>query len=95
MEVIQMKDVSFHYTGDVPILENVNICLNSGDYAILTGENGSGKSTFLKLLLGELEPDQGTVEILEKKLGKRILKNLRLVMCHRTVSVETKTSRQP
>lgn len=66
MEVIQMKDVSFHYTGDVPILENVNICLNSGDYAILTGENGSGKSTFLKLLLGELEPDQGTVEILEK-----------------------------
>ena len=84
MEVIQMKDVSFHYTGDVPILENVNICLNSGDYAILTGENGSGKSTFLKLW-----------RFLEKKLGKRILKNLRLVMCHRTVSVETKTSRQP
>ena len=50
MEVIQMKDVSFHYTGDVPILENVNICLNSGDYAILTGENGSGKSTLLEAL---------------------------------------------
>ena len=50
MEVIQMKDVSFHYTGDVPVLENVNICLNSGDYAILTGENGSGKSTLLEAL---------------------------------------------
>ena len=78
MEVIQMKDVSFHYTGDVPILENVNICLNSGDYAILTGENGSGKSTFLKLLLGELEPDQGTVEIFGKKIGKADFKELKI-----------------
>lgn len=78
MEVIQMKDVSFHYTGDVPVLENVNICLNSGDYAILTGENGSGKSTFLKLLLGELEPDQGTVEIFGKKIGKADFKDLKI-----------------
>ena len=66
MEVIQMKDVSFHYTGDVPILENVNICLNSGDYAILTGENG------------ELEPDQGTVEIFGKKIGKADFKELKI-----------------
>ncbi len=31
-----------------------------GDYAILTGENGSGKSTFLKLLLGELKAQEGS-----------------------------------
>lgn len=78
MKVVQMKDVSFHYTGDVPVLENVNICLNSGDYAILTGENGSGKSTFLKILLGELEPNQGTVEIFGQKIGKADFKDLKI-----------------
>ena len=37
------------------MLDQVNLEVKDGDYAILTGENGSGKSTFLKLLLGELK----------------------------------------
>lgn len=78
MEIVRMKDISFHYTGDVPVLGNVNIALKSGDYVILTGENGSGKSTFLKILLGELEPTSGTVEILGQKVGSANYRELKI-----------------
>ena len=46
---ILIENLSFHYTG-TPVLDQVNLEVKDGDYAILTGENGSGKSTFLKLL---------------------------------------------
>ena len=52
-----IENLSFHYTG-TPVLEQVNLEVKDGDYAILTGENGSGKSTFLKLLLGELKAQE-------------------------------------
>ena len=51
---ILIENLSFHYTG-TPVLEQVNLEVKDGDYVILTGENGSGKSTFLKLLLAHLE----------------------------------------
>ena len=60
--VAAMKDVSFSY-GTSPVLDNLNFPLHAGDYALLTGENGSGKSTFLKLLLGELSPRHGSVRL--------------------------------
>ena len=55
MNMVEINDISFHYA-DVPVLEDVNLEVRQGDYVILTGENGSGKSTFLKLLLRELIP---------------------------------------
>ena len=78
MNIVQMKEVSFHYAGDEPVLQNVNISLKNGDYCILTGENGSGKSTFLKLLLGELEPSSGTVEIAGQMMHKADYKELKI-----------------
>ena len=55
---ILIENLSFHYTG-TSVLDQVNLEVKDGDYAILTGENGSGKSTFLKLLLGELKAQEG------------------------------------
>mgnify|MGYP001005588528 CR=1 FL=1 len=46
MESVSIKNLTFRYV-DVPILEEVNLDIRQGDYVILTGENGSGKSTFL------------------------------------------------
>ena len=44
------------------ILEGFNIRITRGDRIGILGKNGSGKSTFLKLLIGELTPDQGKVK---------------------------------
>lgn len=56
----EIEDMTFSYSS-LPVIDYMNFILNSGDYVILTGENGCGKSTFLKLLLGELTPRQGKV----------------------------------
>ena len=46
----------------IPILNKFSIRLSRGDRIGVLGKNGSGKTTFLKLLIGELEPDQGRVK---------------------------------
>lgn len=60
---IEMRDVEFHYPGktaDQPFrVGPFNFTLNSGDLVILTGGNGSGKSTFMKLLAGLYRPASG------------------------------------
>jgi putative ATP-binding cassette transporter len=60
---IEMRDVEFHYPGkSVDTVFKVgpfNFTLNSGDLVILTGGNGSGKSTFMKILAGFYRPASG------------------------------------
>lgn len=55
--------------GSEPLFENVNIKFSAGNCYGLIGANGAGKSTFLKVLSGELEPTSGEVHI---KKGMRI-----------------------
>ena len=57
---ILIENLSFHYTG-TPVLDQVNLEVKDGDYAILTGENGSGKSTFVKLLMRFFDVNSGKV----------------------------------
>ncbi|MFP4313822.1 MAG: ABC-F family ATP-binding cassette domain-containing protein [Alphaproteobacteria bacterium] len=45
------------------ILDKFNLRIKRGDRIGILGKNGSGKTTFLKLLIGELEPDQGRVKV--------------------------------
>jgi putative ATP-binding cassette transporter len=58
-----MRDVEFRYvdrfSDSVFKVGPLNFTLNSGDLVILTGGNGSGKSTFMKLLAGFYRPDSG------------------------------------
>ena len=54
--------MSYHYTNYYnPIFNNVNLVLDTGWRLGLIGRNGRGKTTFLKLLLGELKPDKGII----------------------------------
>ncbi|MEM9468549.1 MAG: ATP-binding cassette domain-containing protein [Pseudomonadota bacterium] len=54
---------SFEEDGrNVPILEKFSLRIQRGERIGILGKNGSGKTTFLKLLIGELEPDQGRVK---------------------------------
>lgn len=64
--VASVKDVSFYYDG-VPIIKNLTATIMRGDKVGIIGPNGVGKSTLLKLLLGQLQPTEGTIT-----LGTRI-----------------------
>jgi ATPase subunit of ABC transporter with duplicated ATPase domains len=65
--MISVNGVSMRY-GSKVLFEDVNATFSSGRRYGLTGPNGAGKSTFMKLLTGELQPQQGTV-VRPKKLG--------------------------
>jgi len=60
MALLGMRDVSWGFT-EPPLLENITLHVEKGERICLLGRNGVGKSTLLKLLNGELEPDQGEV----------------------------------
>ena len=59
--VIEAKDVGFAYPGGEMLFSNFSTIIQRGDRIGLIGNNGTGKSTLLRLLLGELAPTQGTV----------------------------------
>ena len=59
---IELKNVSFEYEKDQPILQNISFLIESGEFTVVFGENGQGKSTLLKLMLGLLEPTKGTIQ---------------------------------
>ena len=57
---MSLKDVSLAFGGP-SILENVSLSISKGLRAALTGRNGEGKSTLMKVISGELEPDTGEI----------------------------------
>lgn len=60
--VVEAKDITFSY-GDKPIIKKFSTVIQRGDKIGLLGPNGVGKTTLLKVLLGQLEPTTGTVKI--------------------------------
>lgn len=62
MLYVEFKDVWFRYPGaEKYSLEAVNVTLNRGEIMTIVGENGSGKTTFVKLLLGLYRPTKGEI----------------------------------
>ena len=59
--VIDIDNVSFNY-GAVPVLEDISLKINEDEFIGIIGPNAGGKSTLLKLILGLLLPDKGTIE---------------------------------
>ena len=59
--MITFSDVSFTYTGDSYVLQDLNLTIEKGQFVCVLGANGSGKSTFSKLINALLLPDKGTV----------------------------------
>lgn len=65
---VDMKNVSFKYKGDSKfIIKNFNLKVKSGDKIFVSGETGSGKSTFLDIFNGLIKPSSGEI-ILNKKI---------------------------
>ena len=61
--LISLRDVSFSYEPDRPVLESVNLQLRAGERVGLRGPNGSGKTTLLHLIVGLLRPAGGEIEV--------------------------------
>lgn len=59
---IEFKNVSFRYPGqDTYSLKNINLTIKAGDKLAIVGENGAGKSTFIKLLCRLYDPTEGEI----------------------------------
>jgi ATP-binding cassette subfamily F protein 3 len=62
MDVLQLKDLSLGYD-NVPLFSDANLNIYKGERIALIGKNGTGKSSLLKLLLGDLKPIGGSAKI--------------------------------
>ena len=61
MTVIETHNLSAGYSH--PVISELNLSVNAGDYLCISGPNGSGKSTLMKTLLGLIPPLSGSVKI--------------------------------
>lgn len=58
--MLELKDISFVYE-DRPILSNLSLTIEPGEFISVIGKSGCGKSTLIKLIAGLLEPNSGTI----------------------------------
>lgn len=64
---LALKGVSFAYSPATPVLTDVDLIVDRGERLAVVGPNGGGKTTLLRLILGLLEPQQGTIEVLGRR----------------------------
>jgi len=66
-QAAEVENLTFAYSGsERQLFNSFNFTLNAGDRVAVIGENGVGKTTFLKLLMGELTPQFGSIKWTEK-----------------------------
>ncbi|MGF3114283.1 metal ABC transporter ATP-binding protein [Facklamia sp. P13055] len=72
MKVLSVKNLSFYYEEE-KVLNNITFDIASGEFVILTGENGAAKSTLVKNIIGLLKPATGEISIAKKnKAGDKL-----------------------
>lgn len=72
-KVIEIKDLNFSYDGET-VLRDINFDLLKGDFAAVIGPNGGGKTTLMRLILGLLKPDSGSIKLFGESIAHGIRK---------------------
>lgn len=65
---IKCNNLTFGYDEENLLYENLNFDLSRGEKLLVVGENGIGKTTLLRLIMGYLKPLEGNIEITEKQI---------------------------
>lgn len=69
--LVSLRDIEYTYDSG-KVLDGVNLDIYQDDYLAIIGPNGGGKTTLLKVILGLLEPDRGTVTWHDTKIRRHI-----------------------
>ncbi len=85
--MVKLSDVMFQ-RGRRTILKDVNLTIGRGDFVAITGPNGGGKTTLIRLILGLIKPSRGTVEILQKNVRSSYLPQKNNVDSHYPITVK-------
>lgn len=64
--VLEVKNLSFAYNKNL-ILKDISFSVNKGEFVALVGENGQGKTTLMKLLVGQLKTKTGSIDFAAKE----------------------------
>ncbi|MEG1002982.1 cell division ATP-binding protein FtsE [Clostridium sp.] len=67
--MIEFKNVSKIYDNNVKALSDVSVDIEAGEFVFLVGASGAGKSTFIKMLLKEVDPTSGEIIVADKNLA--------------------------
>lgn len=68
-EVVGLEDVSFAYRPGLPVVQDVSLSIERGEFVALAGPNGAGKTTLLRLIVGLERPLAGEVRLFGAPLG--------------------------
>jgi ATP-binding cassette subfamily B protein len=79
---IVFNNISFQYKDSKKILDNFNFIINKGESVAIIGSSGKGKSTLVDIMIGLLEPTQGSIYIDEQKIEKKNVNDWRSKISH-------------
>ena len=72
IQKLSMKDITYKYEAqDKPILNKFNLCAFKGQIVLLKGKNGSGKTTILNILLGNIDTYEGEIRLNDERIASR------------------------
>ncbi len=81
MDELVFDNVKFSYNSD-SVVSGINMKIRKGEFAVVAGESGAGKSTAVKLLLGILNPDEGEIYVKTKDRKYKLGKNSREIFSY-------------
>ncbi len=83
-KAIEIRNLNFGYEKN--ILENLDLDIYSGDFLGIVGPNGTGKTTLLKIIIGQIKQNSGTVKIYEENNGRKSIGYVKQMNMESTVS---------
>ena len=76
MSKLEIKNLSFSYDKDKPVIDDISLSIEKGSFVAILGHNGSGKSTLAKLIVGILEKNGGQIFYDGEEINKKNIKKL-------------------